>query len=42
MFARRTLRHVTAWLAALAVLMAALLPALQAYRADVAELLAHT
>lgn len=28
MFARRTLRHVTAWLAALAVLMAALLPAL--------------
>ncbi len=28
MFARRTLRHVTAWLAALAVLMTALLPAL--------------
>ena len=28
MFARRTLRHVTAWLAALAVLMAALRPAL--------------
>lgn len=39
MFARRTLRHVTAWLAALAVLMAALLPALS--HAVVAQMVAN-